>query len=352
MAEFHDLRNQLNNHRDEKEAARSNLFKEKQKLEKAQRKLNKFLRGADLNDQDNLARKAQLEADVNQLDATVQQQQSTFDQWQVDESEVFLQFQPFIDPRQAIGQMSDDYPFLMFPLRIETRFKKVETAGAIVDQLWLRVYPDDCAVDTFEPLLSETEVANAGIYWSNIWQAGGIEDQERGAWRTLVSSYGSGRAAWITQNYLPENATGIPAKADKNDVILVIRTEVLPPVAEVPAITTFWQAMWLADGDKPAETIAIEALALAVGDARAKEIIEATLPDNFATRPAEPLTDCVFLHLPDSAALETKFQSWSQAPRVNVLPDSLVITGYRNGAVVLNEVLNPVAAPLIVGIDP
>ena len=44
-------------------------------------------------------------------------------------------------------------PILLFPLRLETRFKR-PPAGQ--PQLWVRVYPDDCLVDGFEESLTET----------------------------------------------------------------------------------------------------------------------------------------------------------------------------------------------------
>ena len=47
-------------------------------------------------------------------------------------------------------------PFLLFPVRIETRFRTIAAApgniaAAASHQLWVRIYPDDCSIDTFEP---------------------------------------------------------------------------------------------------------------------------------------------------------------------------------------------------------
>ena len=39
-------------------------------------------------------------------------------------------------------------PILLLPLRLETRFKQFGSPDGTLHQLWVRVFPDDCAVDT------------------------------------------------------------------------------------------------------------------------------------------------------------------------------------------------------------
>ena len=166
---------------------------------------------------------------------------------------MFGRFAQFTDPRQGIERLNDNIPILLMPVRLETRFKTVDVAGAApVNQLWVRVYPDDCWIDSFDPVLTETEVANARTYWIGIWKAGGIEDQERAAWRTLASSHGSGRAAWIISQYQPVNAAPTPAKPRAQDVILTIATETPLGASEATAANTFWRDVWLADGEAAA----------------------------------------------------------------------------------------------------
>ena len=53
--------------------------------------------------------------------------------------------------------------------------------------LEVRIYPDDCQIDSFEELLTKTEIENAREFWASMWRAGGVEAQERGAWRSLAS---------------------------------------------------------------------------------------------------------------------------------------------------------------------
>ena len=72
-------------------------------------------------------------------------------------------------------------------------------------QLWVRIFPDECLVDTFEATLTESEVKNATIFWSEYFHAAGVESAERAAWRVLVGSHGSGRATWIIRQFRPLN---------------------------------------------------------------------------------------------------------------------------------------------------
>lgn len=116
-----------------------------------------------------------------------------------------------LDPEEVlIANLDARTPFLLFPVRIETRFMAVEEAPG--KQLWIRVYPDDILIDTHEDILSESEVAAAQEYWKEIFTArqedaeiAEGEDPELAAWRVLVGAYGGNRSAWIVKNYVPNN---------------------------------------------------------------------------------------------------------------------------------------------------
>src|SRR5271154_871988 len=123
-------------------------------------------------------------------------------------------FATFTDPRENIGLLTDGDPFALFPVRLETRFV---TGGDQAAQLLVRIYPDDCSVDTFEAMLSATELANAKLYWQNYWEAGGAAAGQRGAWRGLVAAHGSGRAGYIADTFQPVNLDKAPGTADPPD---------------------------------------------------------------------------------------------------------------------------------------
>src|SRR5258708_5007227 len=73
-------------------------------------------------------------------------------------------FAVFSDPRRNVSFLSDALPFALFPVRIETRFGTVGSGDVTQHQLWVRIYPDDCSIDTSEDMLSATELAHAKIY--------------------------------------------------------------------------------------------------------------------------------------------------------------------------------------------
>ena len=82
----------------------------------------------------------------------------------------------------------------------------------LVDQLHVRIYPDDIAVDTHEEALTEAERDAGAAYWHARAAAGGDEAAQRAAWRALCAGRGSGRAAWIarlTEPPEPDPAAGV-----------------------------------------------------------------------------------------------------------------------------------------------
>lgn len=153
-------------------------------------------------------------------------------------------FAPFTDPRRFTAELGDSVPFALLPVRLETRFVRVPAGDASRPQLWVRIYPDDCWIDTFEPMLAAAELANAKLYWQRIWRAGGIEADQRAAWSGLVVAHGSGRAGYIVDTYQPVNEPAAPVKANATDVILVIPTQAPLNAVEAAAITAYWQAVW------------------------------------------------------------------------------------------------------------
>ena len=74
--------------------------------------------------------------------------------------------------------LSDAFPVLLGPVRVEYRFTDTE--------LLVRVFPDDWQVDDFEEKLTAQESDHALRYWRSYWEAGGDHDERLAAWRVLA----------------------------------------------------------------------------------------------------------------------------------------------------------------------
>ncbi len=358
MPDFENRRIQLQQARIDKESARLDLFHANERLKTIKTDRSLLERAFNPNNPEHLKHRQQLNELQASTEVEIVQKQAIYERVGTRERVSFVDFSRDTDPRARVDRLNDAYPFLLLPVRLETRFKTVSIEGITKNQLWVRVYPDDCVVDTFEATLSEVEVKNARTYWADFWRAGGNLDQHRGAWRGLVSSHGSGRAAWIMEQYQPLNLDQKPTKALSTDIILTIASETPLSNAEQTAAATYWKAIWLANGDRNRENAARSILNNAIGNDRATEIIQNYQPRNLEETPKSPLkktevaVSVAFVVFPKSENVTTKQKSWSQAPKVNVLPDRFVLIGYVNNEQALLEIGNPIPLPLIVGPDP
>ncbi|HEX8187999.1 MAG TPA: hypothetical protein VF586_06600 [Pyrinomonadaceae bacterium] len=357
MAEFDDLREQLGHARDERDAAADALALARERLKRVAAREAELSRAFDPDNQRHQAERARLLQERDAVAADIARLRDTHVGAREREVGLWRDFAAFTDPREAIERWDDQTPILLMPVRLETRFKTAAVRGAAapVPQLWVRVYPDDCWRDSFDPTLTETEVANARTYWIGIWKAGGVEEQERGAWSVLVNSHGSGRASWVVSEYQPTNVADRPAKPRAQDVVLTIATETPLTPAEDAAAATFWLAAWLADGDAAQVAAAQAALETEVGQERAGEIIAQYQPVNFA----EPLAAGVAKSGVNAsvstvvfAPVPTRQNAWSRAPKFQTLPDRFVFIGYQGGKQTVLQIGNPVPSPLIAGPDP
>lgn len=114
-------------------------------------------------------------------------------------------------------------PLLLLPVHIQTRF--IDTQTRIVDtatdaatdqqsQLWVRIFPDQIAVNSFEAPLTAQEITDGETYWTALWAAGNpppTTDAAQAPWRLLASAYTPQRAAWIALELTPTNLSQQPA---------------------------------------------------------------------------------------------------------------------------------------------
>ena len=277
---------------------------------------------------------------------------------------LYQAFEPFLDPRTNIQRLSDQYPILLLPVRLETRFKIVDVDNESRRQLWVRIFPDECSIDTFDDVLSISEIARARNYWASVWRAGTaanaaletlVRNKTLGAWQKLMGQFNAGRAYWVTEAHKPQNAAPPPRNA-ASDQILVIVTDTPPSAAEQTALQAYWAAAYLAGEDTAALGTALASLVAAVGNGdTANALIAAYKPVNFDEPPDEvidnPAVTVEFLVF--EANPDAKVTAWSQAARVRTFPEKFVLLGFQDNdaAPAVVELGARIPNPLIVGPD-
>lgn len=359
MADFDATRRRLRETRGQRDQARQALAAAQEELKRTDAALAKLDRVFDAENRQHGAERARLEQKKRQAEDSVRLQRGLHDVALSVEADLVRDFGLFSDPRTGIERLDDSIPILLMPVRLETRFKTgtQPQTGAQVPQLWVRIYPDDCSVDSFDETLTESELANGKSYWTSFWQAGGVEEQERAAWQVLATRHGSGRAAWIARQVEPVNFAAKLPKPRPQDVILTIPTEAALSAGESAATATFWTSLWLADGDAVKTSAAQAVFEGAVGQARAAELAAQYVPTNFESPLAPGTTkeavnlSLAFVIFP---AVATKQNAWSHAPKAVSLPDRFVFIGYEteDDRPPLFAIGRHVPSPLMTGPDP
>src|SRR5690554_2174624 len=204
MSEFNELRNKINQSLSQREKMEKDVYLKQEQLKQVSESKRRLARGFNPSNPKDVLAEKQLTEKVNTLKTAIETGKEALATNHKDLNVFLEQFQKFSDPREGISELNDRNPIMLLPLRIETRFKTIKDNAEIEKhQLWVRVYPDDIAIDSFEETLSESEVENAKDYWHGVWQAGERELMERATWRNLVASVGTGRARYILETYGP-----------------------------------------------------------------------------------------------------------------------------------------------------
>ena len=362
MTNFTDLRKQLAGTRTQAESAASKLAVAREQLRDVQSEMASLQRTANAQTGLDGRRRAQLTKQAADLNRQIDGLRVDLGRLKAQNGGLLVSLSA-LNPEQQIEELDDRLPILLFPVRLETRFHVpsavnfgTNVAGAAASpQLWIRVYPDDCQIDSFEALLTKTELDNAREFWAGMWRAGGVEAQERGAWRSLVAGSGSGRAAYVISQYAP-NVADKPLKIDPQDVVLVIIPGIDVTLSEQANAFTCYMAVWKADGNKVDEAAALAALRLAVGDARAEQILAQFAPEANGQDPPKPYTraqvrvSCAVLKLPPPPPSKTT--AWTQGPKSSAMPDRFVALLYNGGVEVKRAIGGPITDALPVGPDP
>ncbi len=206
MAEFDELRDRLQRARAETARTRADLYAEDQAQRRIRAEQAQLDRVFNADSRDHAIRREQLEEARRKSERNARRLRDALDRFRGVEAGALEAFGRAVDPRELISRLDDAFPFLLLPVRIETRWKSVD-AGS---QLWVRIYPDECAVDTFEPELTPAEAEAGRQFWIDFRRAADDDGLQRAAWRAIVAVAGSGRAAWIIERCRPVNIADDP----------------------------------------------------------------------------------------------------------------------------------------------
>lgn len=276
-------------------------------------------------------------------------------------------FTRFADPRENLPRLPSTHPILLFPVRLETRFKVLPSRdGAVRHQLWVRIFPDECSIDSFSATLSASEVARARLYWTALWKAGTagsdevrpfVDGKRRGAWRALMGLFNAGRAYWVTTRYRPTNEADLPVRTSLADRLLVIPTDAPPDAPRQAALKTYWEAVLRAAGDQSRIDAALTDLTAATGgDADAARTLAATyVPQNLDEYPGEVPAGAavVVVFLVFDGTVDTTLSAWSQPATVRTFPERFVLLGYQGNdrPPVINQIGEAVPGAIVLGPD-
>lgn len=231
-------------------------------------------------------------------------------------------FQRDAHPRNALRNLDDRTPFLLFPVRIETIFVPVQSDGKPSHtELWVRIYPDDVAVHTHERILTDSEVVAGELYWTELVTAEHLRDERdkrrRAGWRHLVDLFGGQRSAWVARQTKPADFASLAAGGAATTLPELLRSldagffdDLLALDLPAATRTELQQAIEANDGDAFAR-LAAEHEWFGRVNALVRTIINGF--------PAHDLT---------------KTDGWTRAPRTQVMPDRFVLSlfGTETGA--------------------
>lgn len=116
-------------------------------------------------------------------------------------------------PEQIVAACSADYPFVLLPVRLETKFGPAAAGGT---ELRVRIFPDDIALATPPTPLSADETTAGQNYWRARVAAKAapgddtLRNAYQGAWTLVASRFGAWRAGYIVGSTQPQDPTAAP----------------------------------------------------------------------------------------------------------------------------------------------
>jgi hypothetical protein len=270
---------------------------------------------------------------------------------------------------------------------------------AMQAELWVRIFPDDVAIQSHERALTESEIDHGAQFWSDFAAAGTDDNLRRAAWSRLCALHRPHRAAWIAR--ATKAAPSARSLAQPVDVIGDAQRAVdhlgkmIRELAVRAAPEPAWVSNWVQRATKvlrgatanlddatgmeaPREQALRSRLSVLEAQLRAqRERMLALLQDDAERARMQVLFDSLFEHHSASltamsgvaeraaqqraagpaaadplASTPTKAGSWTESPQVRVLPRRFVVVAIRNNRAVHVIAANDIPAVVTVGVGP
>ena len=245
------------------------------------------------------------------------------------------------DLPQLLPQLPGDAPFLLFPVRLETRFCRTRHFAKPVNKDWLLDFSILNVPDTMRGWGLQTSAEGTALQVRAPFPQSGFFPENQFTFMVFN--------AVLSGVLKPANGQWLQKKAD----ILELRIRILPDdinidsfeesltPAELERGQQFWKRVW--KGDKP-ET-AWDELRSFFSTPRSAWIVRQTRPLNFVDSGALPAQ-------PKFPDLALRANSYTQAPAAAALPDFFTAILYRPGEKERLVKGQFVASELITGFDP
>ena len=138
-------------------------------------------------------------------------------------------------PEQVVGTCDDAFPFVLLPVRMETKFAR----NAQGTELRVRLFPDDISVVPPATPLTDAEIALGRTYWRARAAArhapgdAALRRDYEGAWTRLATSAGAWRASYVVRATTPADPDAAPSALAFGEPVApdsppVARAELLP----------------------------------------------------------------------------------------------------------------------------
>lgn len=139
------------------------------------------------------------------------------------------------------GAIRSSSPLVLLPVRLETRF----ALSGNVQELWIRIYPDEIHGDSHEPALTPEEVLAGTEYWETIWTDAA---RDTSAWKVLVERLSATRAAWVARTLTPINIGADHQVEPPAIPVVPQRTDVWTRPVEARLLPDRWIAIGMRGG--------------------------------------------------------------------------------------------------------